>query len=203
MPSRVLPPSEEARGAVCEMLGLGLAYGFTMIPEPLLPRRYTRRLLLVTATLLAACETGTPSRVEAPADSAAGEIEFQMPGPNDAAILVPVFINGEGPFDFVLDTGATLTCLERATAERLTLPEQRGVLGVGVGVGGSGRVTLVEVDSIRVGQARAFDTTACVLDLQQFGALGTPIHGLLGLNFLRSFRLTIDFRRNVLHLVEP
>lgn len=166
--------------------------------------RWARVLLpLTVAALLGGCEVGAPARVEAPADTAAGEIGFRMAGRNAAAILVPVHINGEGPFDFVLDTGATLTCIERETAARLALPEQRGALGVGVGIGGGGRVDLVRVDSLRVGEARAVGMTACVLDLQQFAAIGTPIDGLLGLNFLRSFRMTLDFERNVLFLTEP
>ncbi|MBA4156001.1 MAG: clan AA aspartic protease [Gemmatimonadetes bacterium] len=160
-------------------------------------------LLLIVAASLGGCEVGAPARVEAPADTVAGEIGFRMAGPNDAALLVPVHINGEGPFDFVLDTGATLTCVEQETAARLELPEQRGARGVGVGIGRAGRVNLVRVDSLRVGEARVAGMTACVLDLQQFAVLGTPIDGLLGLNFLQSFRMTLDFRRNVLLLTEP
>ncbi|HEU0076709.1 MAG TPA: hypothetical protein VFQ76_03610 [Longimicrobiaceae bacterium] len=40
-----------------------------------------------------------------------------------AAIIVPVFVNGVGPFDFVLDTGATFTCLEPMLSRRLTPQE--------------------------------------------------------------------------------
>ncbi len=160
-------------------------------------------LLSLLAAVLPACEVGAPARVAAPADTAAGEIAFRLAGPNEAALLVPVFINGEGPLDFVLDTGATLTCVGQGTAERLELPERRGVGGYGVGIGGAGAVRLVRVDSLRVGAAEAFDLPACVLDLAQIRALGIEVHGLLGLNFLRSFRVTLDFGRSVLLLVEP
>ncbi len=61
----------------------------------------------------------------------------------------------------------------------------------------------MEVDSLRVGQARAFDIGGCVLDLEHIGALGIRVDGLLGLNFLRSFRVGLDFERNVLTLQEP
>jgi predicted aspartyl protease len=153
--------------------------------------------------LLAACEVGAPARIEAPADTAAGEVAFRLAGPQDAALLVPVYVNDQGPFDFVLDTGATLTCIEQQTAEQLALPRERGVRGVGTGIGSAGPVELVRVDSLRLGAARAFDITACVLDLQHLEAFGPAIHGLVGLNFLRSFRVTLDFQRNVLILVEP
>jgi hypothetical protein len=101
----------------------------------------------------AACEAGAPARVRAsttPADSASGEIPFRLAGPGDAAIIVPVFVNGQGPFDFVLDTGAPFTCLEPALSRRLGLWERRSAVGVGAGIGGAGQVRLVRVDSLRV-----------------------------------------------------
>jgi|GEM_PF-3917599 len=66
-------------------------------------------LIALTAGALAACQEDVrPTVSSAPVDSVAGEVEFALAGPGGAALLVPVFVNGEGPFDFVLDTGATL-----------------------------------------------------------------------------------------------
>jgi predicted aspartyl protease len=159
-------------------------------------------LLLVGAA--AACQqVGTPARVEAPADSAAGEVAFELAGPGGAALIVPVHLNGQGPFRFVLDTGATLTCVEQRIARQLELPEARGVTGVGAGVGAAGRVQLLRLDSLRVGAARAEDLMACALDLEHTGEVGLEIDGLLGLNFLRSFHKTLDFEREVLLLQRP
>ena len=153
--------------------------------------------------LLAACEQAAPARVHAPADSAAGEVAFRMGGPGGGALLVPVHINGEGPFDFALDTGATLTCVDAALARRLGLPEASGIAGTGVGIGSSGSVRFVEVDSFGVGAASAEALTTCVLDLQHIRTAGIEIHGLVGLNFLREFRVALDFDRNVLLLRAP
>ncbi|HEV2149251.1 MAG TPA: retropepsin-like aspartic protease [Longimicrobiaceae bacterium] len=171
--------------------------------------RHLHRATRTVAALLAvassaACETtGAPARVEAPADSAAGEVAFELAGPTDAAIIVPVFINGQGPFDFVLDTGATLTCLDAEASRRLELPERRGAIGMGAGVGGAGRMRLVRIDSIRVGSARAEDLTGCEVDLRHAARVGVDVDGLLGLNFLKPFRVTLDFQREVLILHEP
>jgi predicted aspartyl protease len=151
--------------------------------------------------LVAGCQrTAAPARVEAPPDSAAGELAFELAGPGGAALMVPVYLNGQGPFDFVLDTGATLTCVDQAVATRLQLPTARGMVGVGAGVGGAGRMQMLRVDSVRVGAARAEEMTVCALDLKHTRAVGLEIDGLLGLNFLRSFRVTLDFERKVLHL---
>jgi hypothetical protein len=84
-------------------------------------------------------------------------------------------------------------------AERLELPSSR-LPGIGADAGGTGRVDLVRVDSLRVGEARAYELRACVLDLAHTAAIGVEIDGLLGLNFLRSFIVTLDFGRNVLRL---
>ena len=127
---------------------------------------------------LAACQPpGAPDTVHAPPDSAAGEMAFELAGPNGAALMVPVHVNGEGPFRFVLDTGATITCVEGTT-----------------------RMRLVRLDSLRVGGARAEGITACALDLAHTAAIGVEIEGLLGLDFLRSYRVTLDFDRQVLLL---
>ena len=165
-------------------------------------RSRARPATLALAVLLA-CDVGAPSRVQAPADSAAGEVPFRLAGPGGAALLVAVEIDGRGPFQLVLDTGATLTCLDQALVAELGLPQSRGVVGVGAGVGGSGRLRLHRVDSLRVGGARLEDLSVCALDLSHIAALDGNVKGLLGLNVLRNFRVTIDFERNVVRLEAP
>jgi hypothetical protein len=92
-----------------------------------------------------------------------------MAGPQDVAILVPVRVNGTGPY--------------------------AGMHGYGAGVGSGGNIRLVEIDSVALGATRVFDLTCCVLDLAQARAIGIEADGLLGLNFLRAFRVELDFER--------
>lgn len=148
----------------------------------------------------ACMDVGRPAESRAPADSAAGELAFRWAGPGDAAIVVPVRMNGGEPVDLVLDTGATLTCVDTAIARRFGLPERRMVVGSAVGIGGAGRVQLHRVDSLQVGAAVVRDLTVCAMDLRALRAVGPEVHGLLGLNVLREFRLTLDFERGVLRL---
>jgi predicted aspartyl protease len=159
--------------------------------------------LMAAGTLvsLSGCEADTgPAAVMVPADSAAGEVDFQLSGPGGAALLVPVHINGEGPFDFVLDTGATLICLDARLIERLSVPIDTRRSGIGAGIEGTGQIQLVRLDSVRIGAAQANELSACVLDLAHTDKLGIEMDGLVGLNFLREFRMTLDFERNVLIL---
>lgn len=161
-------------------------------------------LRLACATMIiGGCQPAGPARVEAPADSAAGEIAFEWAGTNEAALVVPVHINGRGPYSFVLDTGATLTCVEQDVATELSLPEPTGQIGFGAGIGGSGRMRLVSADSVRVGGATAEDLPLCALDLSSMEQMGMELDGLLGLNFLRPFHMSIDFEREILTLREP
>lgn len=154
--------------------------------------------LLLTAT---GCEQRAAPRVHVAADTAAREVPFRLVGPNGVALVVAVHINGEGPFDFVFDTGATYTCLDQALTRRLGLETRPGA-GTGIGVSGVRRVPVVEVDSIRIGTNGIDGLRACVLNLSHMRQLGIPIHGIVGLNFMKSFRITLDFERERLRF-EP
>jgi predicted aspartyl protease len=153
------------------------------------------------AVLLAGCPgTGAPARVDAPVDAAAGEVALGTVGHNEAALVVPVHINGQGPFDLVLDTGATLTCVTTELAQRLGLPDRTGAVAYGAGVQSAGRLRIVEIDSLRVGNASAHGATGCVIDLDALQTVGADVDGLLGLSFLREFDVRLDFRRGVMTL---
>jgi predicted aspartyl protease len=157
----------------------------------------------LVVSLLAACDFAAPASVRAPADSAAGEVPFRLAGINDAALLVPVHVNGKGPFDFVLDTGATLTCIDAALLAQLGLEPDAGRLGRGLDATRRGSVQLISIDSLRVGSAQATRLGGCVLDLAHIQEAGLEVHGLLGLNFLKEFQVRLDFERETLRLSRP
>jgi predicted aspartyl protease len=159
------------------------------------------RLILLALVALGGCQIdGAPTSVRAPVDAAAGEVTLVPTGSQDAALLVPVHVNGAGPFNLVLDTGATFTCVTTEVAAQLQLPEQRGAVGYGAGVHAAARVPIIRFDSLRVGNASVADIPGCVLDLSSLQAISATVDGLLGLNFLRAFDVQLDFRRNVLTL---
>lgn len=143
------------------------------------------------------------TNVGTPAEATPGTVRFKMMGPNDAAMIVQVKINGQGPYDFVLDTGATFTCVDNELAEQLKLPEWKGSFGtVVVGPGGGG-MKLLKIDTLEMGEAKASGLTACSLDLNRIAPPGVGIKGLVGLNFLKSYRVTIDFEKKSLRLEKP
>ncbi len=158
-----------------------------------------KRLVVTLCIALPACDLAAPARTQAPADTTAGAVAFELVGPNEAAFVVPVHINGRGPINFVLDTGATLTCIDVSLARELQLPEQGTMGGVAIGAMSTGQIQTVRMDTLRIGNASAYDLAACRLDLEPLRkALG--VQGLVGLNFLKEFDVAIDFERRVLTL---
>lgn len=176
----------------------------TVRPEPQIRRPAAATFLAMFLSTFTACEgVGSPARVDVPADSAAGQVTFRFVGPGGAAMVLPAYINGHGPIDLVMDTGSTLTCVDDSLARELALPVRKGAIGVGTTVIGMGSLRLLQVDSLRVGGARAEDLMVCSLDTQSLRALGANVRGLLGLNFLRNFRVGIDFRTHIITFTSP
>ena len=162
------------------------------------------RLLLLLLSLASSLGCAIPMKeAGAPAESSPGTVQFRMAAPNDAAIIVKVKVNGQGPYDFVLDTGATFTCLDNELADELKLPEWKGSFGTVVVGPGGGAMKLLKIDTLEVGEAKATGLMACSLDLNRISPPGLGIKGLVGLNFLKPYRVTIDFEKKSLRLEKP
>ena len=114
--------------------------------------------------------------------------------------MVPVYVNGAGPFPFVLDTGATLTCVDEALVTELKLPDVRGGIAIGGTVRGLGQMRLVALESVALGEATVSNLQGCALDLAPMQKAGLDVKGLLGLNFLKAYRLTVDFGSSTVRL---
>jgi predicted aspartyl protease len=132
-----------------------------------------------------------------------GEVRFDLAGAADTAIVVPVSVNGKGPYSFVVDTGATLTCVDESLAKTLELPAASGAVGFGATIRSRGAIRLVSIESLEVGTAQGKDLMACTIDLQGLRSAGLEARGLLGLNFLKSYRVTFDFEAGTLGLDRP
>jgi predicted aspartyl protease len=134
--------------------------------------------------------------------SKSSTVRFHLAGGAQPLILVPVEVNEQGPFDFILDTGAGTSLLGIELADKLKVK----VLGSkqGQSAGGAVSVSLAKVDSFAVGEARMGDIEVGIVDLKQIGAaVGAKIDGDLGYNFLKSFRVSIDYEKSQLRLDDP
>ena len=131
-----------------------------------------------------------------------GRTKFRLAGGGQPLILVPVRVNGQGPFEFILDTGAGTSLLSTPLAKQLNVT----ILGSkeGQSAGGKVAVSLGKIDTLEVGAARLTDLEAGIVDLAHIGkTVGAQIDGDLGYNFLRHFRVTVDYAASEIHLDDP
>jgi predicted aspartyl protease len=101
-------------------------------------------------------------------------------------MLAPVTINGEGPFQFLMDTGANTSCVSRDLAQRLMLTGTEParihtVVGVRERPG-------VIIDRLQVGQRSRKAVRAATLPLNG------GIDGVLGVDWLEGQRLVLAFK---------
>ena len=133
---------------------------------------------------------------------AASKVKFRLAGGAQPLMLLPVSVNGEGPFEFVLDTGAGTSLLTPELADRLKI--ERTGAKQGHTAGGPVNALLATADSFALGEIRRDDVDVAIMDLSHIGrAVGPRLEGDLGYNFLKHFRLTIDFRVLELTLEDP
>jgi predicted aspartyl protease len=112
--------------------------------------------------------------------------------------MVPVYIDGQGPFAFALDTGASHTLVDRRLAERLQLP----VVGPSIemtGVATTTRADQVRADRWRVGDVELPAKTLVSLDMSDLDK-HSGLEGLLGSDVLRQFIVTVDYANQLLIL---
>ena len=128
--------------------------------------------------------------------------KFRLVGGAQPLILLPVRVNDRGPFDFILDTGAGTSLLSSELAKQL----ETKVIGSkeGQSAGGNVSVSLAKVESLAVGETKLHDVDVGVVDLAQIDkAVGAKIDGDLGYNFLKHFRVTIDYRDCEIRFDDP
>jgi predicted aspartyl protease len=110
------------------------------------------------------------------------------------SIIVPVTLNNSVRTNLLLDTGATTTLLSQRLASSLSLNQTGSSRAAGVG--GIVSVGVARLDSLRVGEAEVSNLAIMVHDFAR-----DPRHeGLLGMDFLRAFQVSIDAKKQVLVL---
>ena len=107
-------------------------------------------------------------------------------------VVVPVLVNGKGPYDFLLDTGSTTSVVDHELAKELGLkPLQRTETRT---AHGTERVLIARVHEMRVGP-RSTETVLVLLSkMKGVRSLDDNIRGILGFNFLSRFRYTVDYQ---------
>ena len=152
-------------------------------------------LLLAIALLGArparAAETMPPTPLIAPAtldDTLEVTGEALKARQVETRMSVAVEVNGQGPFRFIVDSGADRSAIGAALAQRLALPPGRVVTLQGMA--GASQVQTVIVDRLGLGESHVPGIAAPALPEQYLGA-----QGLVGIDALAEQRLMLDFDR--------
>ncbi|MDQ6925842.1 MAG: retroviral-like aspartic protease family protein [Candidatus Eremiobacteraeota bacterium] len=116
-------------------------------------------------------------------------------------VLVKVRVNGTGPYTFFVDTGATLTVVGAPLARALNLPVlDAPVRGIGAGGRFSARASFATVS---LGDVRQDRVVVGIVDLSQIRRAVGPVEGVIGYNFLKPYRVVIDYPGRQLCLETP
>jgi predicted aspartyl protease len=152
-----------------------------------------------------------------PSPVSAGLFVFSRPGHHKVRvpflsprnlIIISVRLNGQGPYNFLLDTGVASSLLTNPQlADSLGLRHGSEYRLQGVGGTDSG-LRAYEATNVRVGLpgAEAASTTWLVLSsdvLDLSGYVGMPVQGIMGADLFRSFVVVIHPEQRELVLVAP
>jgi predicted aspartyl protease len=110
-------------------------------------------------------------------------------------MTAPVTINGQGPFDFMVDTGTNRSVISDELAAQLALPLGRPVSLHGIS--GSREAPTVTLEHFKIGEREATRLSLPVLPIKYMRGLG-----ILGVDGLKDQRVVLDLREAHLR-IEP
>jgi predicted aspartyl protease len=112
-----------------------------------------------------------------------------------ASVIVPVTLNRRLKTLLALDTGATSTMISHRVANNLALRTD-GPRVLATTVNGTVSMPLARLGSLKVGDAEIHNIMVTVHDLPA----AAKVDGLLGLDFLKRFHVSLDSRNQILML---
>jgi hypothetical protein len=146
------------------------------------------RILCTCAALAVFC-LSPPARADEPAKAPpkSFQVPYRLTKPKH--ILVRAKINGKGPYNFIVDTGAPALFVAVSVADKLGVKPDRNGWGTFDRFEIEGGVVLTKLKG-RV------ETPFQVEGMNGLGLAGVELHGMIGYNVLARFRMEIDFTRD-------
>lgn len=152
--------------------------------------------LAVTPFARAASDTSTPIIPESVTGDgiAAGETVFAAPTIADRVgrVLAPVYVNGRGPYRFIVDTGANRSVIAPRVAAKLGLVPDAAKPILLQGVTGSVSVPSIEVHELAAGDTQLRNLRVPIVDAAVFA----DADGILAVDSFAGMCLDVDFTAN-------
>jgi predicted aspartyl protease len=112
--------------------------------------------------------------------------------------VIPAQVNGEGPFWFLLDTGATSTTIRPQLVEKLGLPKMAAQVTGLQSMGGTMSADLYRVESIHYGPLEARNVLSPMFERP--ASRSHPLYGVAGIDILRGHAVEFDFSKKAIRL---
>src|SRR5215210_2903772 len=152
---------------------------------------------LALAPIAASCQQIAPPHIAW--QSAKAEIPFDLFRGN--RVVAAGTVNGQ-PVEFVLDTGAGVTTIDRNYARQIGLPAGRKIQAQGAG--GVAEADLVSGINLTIGGLRLENVTAAVIDLSAVAAgIGRPMPVILGRELFDNAIITLDWESGRMAIADP
>lgn len=114
----------------------------------------------------------------------------------ESLVVIPVFLNGRGPYRFLLDTGATHSILSGSVAGELNIPAGRSETLITAG--GRVAVSVSTIETIQIGSLRINQAQIAVTSADLLHAL--RVDGIIGADYLKQFKISIDYTHRLLSI---
>ena len=160
------------------------------------PPLWSRRRLLTAGVLSLACALDLPWAFGGQRAESGGAGSLRADDDLNGRLTTAVLINGEGPYHFMVDTGAERTVIADDLARGLALPRGGKVLVQGIIRGEPAR--LVEIRELRMGSLVSSGLRVPTLPRAMLS-----VDGYLGLDVLDHRRVVFDFIAGTLTVTKP
>ena len=157
---------------------------------------------MIVAVPLALSSTDSQPQPELPPATAAAAVPLSLTEvialetERYRRLTVPVTIMGQGPYHFMIDTGAQATVLSRDLADSLQLFDRSPATLIAMA--STRQVETISVERVGLGSREFTIQTAPLLDSVHIGGAD----GILGLDSLQHQRVLFDFENNTLAVAD-
>ena len=156
-----------------------------VVSPPRLPQAYTRPTTPLTGATIAngAADATVPFRLL------------------NNHIYVEAFVNGKGPYTFIVDTGGHAVLSPRLAG--LISSDVKGTVPT-AGVGDkTATIGFTPVAEIAIGNVKLQHQTAFVSEVYDTAIEGIPVDGMVGFELFRRFAVRIDYQQQTLTFTDP